>query len=231
MSEMMPIQSAEIKDFVVALSALQAELDPVIKDAKNPHFKSNYAKIEAVIEALQKPFFKHGFAYTQTLWWSDQIPFVITDLMHKSGQWKRSYYPVLVAESGNPQKFAAGTTYARRISLKAMVGLPEEDDDGNTATHREPPRPQHRYEQTNPPRIDEGIFEEEDTRAVNDPNDPGTFVFNLPKFKGKRLMDIPRKDLINYLNYMNSPKAGAISPDGKKLLEAAAKYLGSRTEI
>jgi hypothetical protein len=86
-----------------------------------------------------------------------------------------------------------------------------------------PPRPQ--------PPIDAGIFEEEDTRAVNDPNDPGTFVFNLPKFKGKRLKDIPRKDLVSYLNYMNSPKAGPLSNDGKKLLEAASKFLGDRTEI
>jgi len=82
-----------------------------------------------------------------------------------------------------------------------------------------------------PPRIDEGIFEEEDTRSVNDPNDPGTFVFNLPKFKGKRLKDIPRKDLVSYLNYMNSPKAGPLSNDGKKLLEAASRFLGDRTEI
>jgi enamine deaminase RidA (YjgF/YER057c/UK114 family) len=46
----------------------------------------------------------------------------------------------------DPQGYASATTYARRISLAAMVGVvADEDDDGNAASQRgnyePPPRP------------------------------------------------------------------------------------------
>ena len=55
-----------------------------------------------------------------------------TRLTHSSGQWVQSVYPVTA--SGKHQEIAASLTYAKRLSLSAIVGVSgEDDDDGNAA--------------------------------------------------------------------------------------------------
>ncbi|MCH1571955.1 MAG: ERF family protein, partial [Longimicrobiales bacterium] len=55
-------------------------------------------------------------------------------LLHKSGQWCKStcHLPLGGKKDGHALKSA--TTYLRRIGIVAVLGLPEEDDDGNATS-------------------------------------------------------------------------------------------------
>lgn len=57
---------------------------------------------------------------------------VCTILLHESGEWISSVaeFPTVKED---PQNYFATTTYLRRASLQAILGIPAEDDDGNTA--------------------------------------------------------------------------------------------------
>jgi len=63
---------------------------------------------------------------------------VTTVLMHSSGQYVR-HHMSLTAEAASPQKVGAASTYARRYSLLALVGLAPEDGDAEE-TPRKPKR-------------------------------------------------------------------------------------------
>ena len=52
-----------------------------------------------------------------------------TKLMHASGQWLSSEWPVCrLADTAAPRRMGAALTYARRYALFAMVGIAGEDD-------------------------------------------------------------------------------------------------------
>lgn len=134
-------QSEKIEELAAALSAAQAELSPVAKRGKNPHFKSTYAKLEDALEELHEVFPKHGLSISQLPFgWNDQIG-VRTQLMHKSGQWIAS---CLMAKPGKPGPHEVGSliSYFRRYMALGIAGLGAEDDDGNAAQKKyEPPPP------------------------------------------------------------------------------------------
>jgi hypothetical protein len=59
---------------------------------------------------------------------------LITTLAHLSGQWIRSYLPI-INEKNNIQGLGSAITYNRRYALSAIVGIiSDEDDDGNSAS-------------------------------------------------------------------------------------------------
>lgn len=49
-------------EFTQALSAVASELEPVARDAKNPHTNTRYAKLEAIDAALRPIYSRHGFS-------------------------------------------------------------------------------------------------------------------------------------------------------------------------
>ena len=58
--------------------------------------------------------------------------FLETTLLHTSGQWIKSEYPLL---QGTAQQTGSSLTYARRYSLSSIAGIAaDEDDDGTSAT-------------------------------------------------------------------------------------------------
>ena len=62
----------------------------------------------------------------------DGIIILNTRIVHKSGQWMESDYPV--GGLGRPQEMGSAMTYARRYALFGLVGVAgEDDDDGNAA--------------------------------------------------------------------------------------------------
>ena len=56
---------------------------------------------------------------------------LITRLMHVSGQWVESRYPLHFDQS--PQQLGSELTYARRYCVSALLCLAAEDDDGQRA--------------------------------------------------------------------------------------------------
>lgn len=127
-------QSLEINELAEALAKAQAEMPHASKDSTNEFFRSGYADLAAVMRAWQAAGPKHGLAVVQTLEPSDGTEVtVVTTLMHKSGQWivgKLTMKP----EKMNPQGIGSCITYARRYSLSAIVGIAQDDDDGNAAS-------------------------------------------------------------------------------------------------
>lgn len=148
-------QSAEIKDLATALLNFQANTHGVIKDSKNPAFKSKYASLEAVIETSRDGLQRAGIAFTQMPGaMVDNRLSVTTMLIHvESGQWLRTTMQIPLAKV-DAQGAGSATTYACRYSLMAMLGLPPVDDDAieasRPAPRQEPPRPQPQLVQANP---------------------------------------------------------------------------------
>jgi ERF superfamily len=127
------MQSDQINELVIALSKVQGELTPAIKDSKNPFFKSTYADLSSVWGCCKDSLSKNGLAIIQTMDFKDGQNFLMTTLGHASGQWMRSCTP-LINEKGNVQGLGSAITYMRRYALSAIVGIIcDEDDDGNAS--------------------------------------------------------------------------------------------------
>lgn len=108
------------------------ELEPIKKDAVNPHFNNGFASLENVITSVNGVLLKHGFYVSQPVV-EGFVETHIIDSEHGVDVIPRSRYPVIAKDPTDPQKFAGGVTYARRISLLGILAIPTVDDDGNTA--------------------------------------------------------------------------------------------------
>ena len=130
-------QSEDIKELAAALVAAQNAMGAVKRDAVNPHFRSNYATLAAIIGAVKPHLSENGLAFTQSIEQSDEGIVVVTQLTHKSGQWMRGQACVPV-DKNTAQGVGSATTYGRRYSLAAILGVADSDDDGNDATDNPP---------------------------------------------------------------------------------------------
>jgi hypothetical protein len=141
------MQSEAIDELAAALSKAQAVMTAAQKNKKNPHFKSDYADLASIIDAVRKPLTDNGLAFTQTIYSGEMGLFLETLLLHTSGHWLRSEYPLV---QGTPQQTGSSLTYARRYSLSSIAGIAaDEDDDGAAATNAGQ-RPQQRKQEVTP---------------------------------------------------------------------------------
>lgn len=123
-------RSKDIAKLAKALAQAQLEIKPPRKNKQNGAFGSPYADLQSVIEAVTGPLAKHGLSYTQLV----HETRLKTVLMHDSGQWVSSIYPLNPAKE-TPHGVGSALTYARRYSLSAITGVAsEDDDDGNLAS-------------------------------------------------------------------------------------------------
>ena len=124
--------SEKIDLIAPALLAAQKEINNATKNAKNPHFKNNYADLGAIIDAIKEPLNKNGIAITQSLSPGNDGLHLSSRLIHISGQWieDTAFTPLPKAD---PQGVGSATTYLRRYSLAALLCITQEDDDGEGA--------------------------------------------------------------------------------------------------
>lgn len=119
-----------------ALIKAQAEMLPLIKDSKNPFFKSKYADLHAVTEACYPALQANGIAVIQSPESNGTDGLNIkTRLMHSSGEFIETDCAIPPAGQ-DPQKYGSAVTYGRRYGLQAAVGLAPTDDDGEGAMAR-----------------------------------------------------------------------------------------------
>jgi hypothetical protein len=143
-------KSESISNLVKALIAAQHEFDPIIKDKRNPFFKSKYADLTGVIEATQSALQKNGLVVSQfPVSEGNQIG-VLTVLAHASGEFLSESYTLPLSKQ-DPQGGAAAVTYARRVAYQGVIGVTSEDDDGNIASGKdeetqEPAAPRQSYQ-------------------------------------------------------------------------------------
>lgn len=131
-----------------ALTAAASEIGGARKDAKNPHFKSQYATLESVIDAAREPLRKNKLFVMQS-------PGAIVDgsiqmrtrIIHESGEWIETLCEVPLGKR-DPQGVGSAQTYARRYAYAALLSIPAVDDDGEAAM----PRGQQAANQSQAPR-------------------------------------------------------------------------------
>lgn len=131
------MQSESIDLLATALSKAQAVMEGASKDSTNPFFKSKYTSLTSVWEAIKGPLTSNGLSVAQVTGITDDGHcYLITRLLHCSGQWIEGRMPILTKDD-SAQGFGAGLTYAKRQALQAIVGVcAEDDDDGQRASAR-----------------------------------------------------------------------------------------------
>lgn len=137
--------SLEVGDLAAALALAQATLENATKDQANPLTNSRYADLAQILDLARAALPPHGLSFIQAPFVLDDQTVLVTTLLHTSGQWLRSVTPVNASKTlkGGEviadltmQGLGAAITYARRYALAAMLGIGQEDDDGNTASGR-----------------------------------------------------------------------------------------------
>lgn len=137
MSQNLMPEMSEKNDIVLSkLMTAKQQIGTVKKDSKNPFHKSNYASLNAYIDASEEHLIENGLILVQAGNGSFSEPIIVATLIHpESGQWLKSYLPILNPKSDS-QGLGASVTYMRRYSIATLLGLVSEDDDGETAVGR-----------------------------------------------------------------------------------------------
>lgn len=136
--------SEKINALAEALAKAQGEMKNAAKSSDNPYFKSKYADLAEVLNVAREPLSKNGLSIMQANEGvANGYMSVTTLLMHSSGQYIKSTGSFPVGKQ-DAQGNGSALTYARRYSLAAMLGIAQEDDDGNSACAPEPPKQKHK---------------------------------------------------------------------------------------
>jgi len=126
--------SDQLKDLAPALAKAQGELYNPSKDKKGYNYK--YADLAQLLDIVRPILSKHGLSVTQFLSTFENSVIVETMLLHETGEWLSSELklPYMADKGMNAaQSIGSVSTYGRRYSLAAIVGLAQEDDDGSSS--------------------------------------------------------------------------------------------------
>ena len=131
-------KSDSIVKLTVALIKAKRSFAPLIRNQENPGFKrdgkvSKYADLAAVIESTEGPLLENGLVLTQFPHNDGERVGVQNMLLHESGEFLEHTFTVPIVKQ-DAQTSTAAITYVRRTSMKAILGISDEDDDGNTAS-------------------------------------------------------------------------------------------------
>lgn len=141
-------RSETIGDLVAALAKAQGEFVAAVKDSDNPYYNSKYADLSAVINAVRPALAKHGIAMVQASEADlERQTATVTTSLHLGEQWisvtaeapatgrgKKAPDDLSAPLRFDVQTIGAAWTYLRRYTLQGLVGVPAEDDDGNSVT-------------------------------------------------------------------------------------------------
>lgn len=126
--------SEQFDQLATALAAAQGLMANAVLNKTNPHFKSRYADLAAIRDAVRDPLAQQGIAVMQVVGSDENGSYLATRLVHKSGQWIETLYPL--PATAKAQEFGSALTYARRYSLATICGVAaEEDDDANAGNN------------------------------------------------------------------------------------------------
>ena len=118
------------RSLLAKLLQAKTQIQGLQKDSRNTYTDSLYVSLNQVIEAVEAALSPQGVICLTTIS-TTSPPSVITRLVDvETGEELSSSFPLT---DPAPQKVAAAVTYARRVSLVAMLNLRAMDDDGNSA--------------------------------------------------------------------------------------------------
>lgn len=129
-----PFQSDQIDLLICDLIAAKKEFKPLIFDEQG--HKNKYASIGAIKYSVEEALHKYNIEIEQPEFQNEKGHYLITRLIHKSGQWKGSISPIILdIEAAERQKiskqqaYGSALSYARRYALAALLNLKADDDD------------------------------------------------------------------------------------------------------
>lgn len=126
-------KSESIKEITKALTLFHVKVGDIVKDAKNPFFKSAYATLQNIQDTIREPLIECGLTVSQH---PEGEHGLTTILMHESGEWLESHY-IMTPVKNDPQGIGSCITYQKRYALVSILNLSvnDPDDDGNHATY------------------------------------------------------------------------------------------------
>lgn len=130
-------KSEQIDALSKALVQALGEMTDVVKTqtVSTGQYAYSYATLADALQMARPILTKHGLALSQSVAGDGEDVVVFTTILHESGQWITSEGLRLPAGK-TAQQTGSATTYARRYSLMAFLGLASEDDDGAGASER-----------------------------------------------------------------------------------------------
>ena len=128
------MQSETTGKLAEALAKAQADMEQPQKNKKatikmkaGGSYSYTYADLPTVLEHLKVALPQHGLSYVQRTRIDGNRLVLDTILMHSSGQWVSSQWPLQV--STDPKETASLLTYGRRYSLSSLCGISAEETD------------------------------------------------------------------------------------------------------
>jgi len=111
------------------LLEFQQKIQAIKKDAKNPHFKNNYATLTQILSEVKPILSECGLILLQpTL--NGKCQTILLDSESDAQLISEIDLPMNLT----PQQLGSALTYYRRYLLAGMLSLELEDDDGNAAS-------------------------------------------------------------------------------------------------
>jgi hypothetical protein len=135
-----PLSSPQQNELFAALSKAQGEFQVACFDSANPHFKSKFASYAQLVAATRPALAANGLAVNhKTVTDIEGRQYMITKLVHSSGQFDASMVPLRPEKKIDVQGFGSERSYQMRYSYKEIIGVcahDGEDDDGEAAVGR-----------------------------------------------------------------------------------------------
>lgn len=117
------------KDIFTKLLEFQKKGISIVKGNQNPHFKNKYADMNEVLNKVREPLNELGVLILQR---PTLEGLVTTFYDTESGTYVVG--TLEFTQKTDAQKMGSNITYNRRYSLITMLGLEDEDDDGEKAS-------------------------------------------------------------------------------------------------
>lgn len=123
-------------DFVKALGQLSEPAKSGKVNAGQRRY--TYLTLPDLLDAVRTVFAAHNLAFTQAVYRDGDLAVCTTTVWHTSG-WSYTTEPLVNRCSPGIQDLGSASTYLRRYSLAALVGLAGADDDDGAAAQRNAP--------------------------------------------------------------------------------------------
>lgn len=188
-----------MKQIAQSLLEAQKKIRNAQKDAKNPHFRSDYATLESVIGAVKEIANEQGILIIQGTGRDELGDYVNTTLVHAESGESISSKLYLHLDKPTMQAVGSAVSYGRRYILSSLFCITQSDDDANEASKK-------------PQQVTPSNYRIELTGA----------------HFGKLLQDVPPKDLEAYIIHLEKKSKETKLPligKGKLFVEMATAFL------